>query len=50
MKASEEKEVSQHALDKADNDPQSTKAKIDKVSVLIILYISQYGHYGETSK
>ena len=41
MKASEEKEVSSHALDKADNDPQSTKAKIDKV--LITIYISRYG-------
>ena len=31
MKASEEKEAAAHALEKADNDPQSTKAKIDKV-------------------
>ena len=31
MKASEEKEQAAHALEKADNDPQSTKAKIDKV-------------------
>ena len=31
MKASEEKETAAHALEKADNDPQSTKAKIDKV-------------------
>ena len=28
MKASEEKEQAAHALEKADNDPQSTKAKI----------------------
>jgi septal ring factor EnvC (AmiA/AmiB activator) len=31
-KASEEKEAAAHALDKADNDPQSTKAKIDKLT------------------
>ncbi|XP_019849936.1 PREDICTED: formin-binding protein 1-like isoform X2 [Amphimedon queenslandica] len=31
-KASEEKEVAAHALDRADNDPQSTKAKIDKLT------------------
>lgn len=34
MKASEEKEQAAHALEKADNDPQSTKAKIDKVFYL----------------
>lgn len=33
-KASEDKEVAAHALDRADNDPQSTKAKIDKVCVI----------------
>lgn len=30
-KASEEAENAQHALEKADNDPNSTKAKMDKV-------------------
>ena len=31
-KASEEAENAMHTLEKADNDPNSTKAKIDKVS------------------
>ena len=30
-KASEEGEAAMHTLEKADNDPNSTKAKIDKV-------------------
>ncbi len=30
-KASEEAEGAMHTLEKADNDPNSTKAKIDKV-------------------
>jgi len=35
-KASEEAENAQHALEKADNDPNSTKAKMDKVTSLIL--------------
>ena len=34
-RASEEAENAQNALEKADNDPNSTKAKIDKVCILL---------------
>ena len=33
-KASEEAENAMHTLEKADNDPNSTKAKIDKVQTM----------------
>lgn len=36
-KASEEAENAMHTLEKADNDPNSTKAKIDKVNVHVHL-------------
>ena len=44
MKASEEKEAAAHALEKADNDPQSTKAKIDKVNFHLKKMLSHVVH------
>ena len=43
-KASEEGEMALHTLEKADNDPNSTKAKIDKVRFLKNMYYSGLFH------
>ena len=43
-KTSEEAENAMHTLEKADNDPNSTKAKIDKVQTMVYPHKHIYTH------